>query len=101
MDYLQADQMSECFLLDGLQLVAVQVDGLQALPEVQEALHVDRPQLRVGKVNLLQGSQWRKLVGHQGGYLVVTEDDALQPFVAIKQLCWQLGDIVSVQIDVR
>ena len=56
--------MSECFLLDGLQFVAVQVDGLQAVPEVEEALHVDRPQLGVRKVNLLQSSQWRKLVSH-------------------------------------
>ena len=62
--YLQAGEFDEGFLSDVLQFVPVEADGLHAAPEVGEAPGADSPQLGVGEINLLEGSQWRKLVGY-------------------------------------
>ena len=74
---------------DVLELVVMEVDGLQAVAEVDEGLLVDPLEAGPGEVKLLETPQRRKLDGGQAGDLVPGQDDRVESFIPVKKFCWK------------
>ena len=84
-DYLEAMEVLESLSPDVLELVVMEVDGLQTVAEVDEGLLVDPLEAGPGEVELLETPQWRKLDGGQAGDLVPGQHDRVQPLIAVKK----------------
>ena len=88
-DYLETMEVLESLSPDVLELVVMEVDGLQAVAEVDEGLLVDPLEASPGEVKLLEAPQWRKLDGGQTGDLVPGQDDRVESFIPVKKFCWK------------
>ena len=88
-DYLETMKVLKSLSPDVLEEVVMEVDGLQAVAEVDEGLLVDPLEAGPGEVKLLEASQRRKLDGGQAGDLVPGQDDRVQSFIPVKKFCWK------------
>ena len=75
----------ECLPPDVLEEVVMEVDGLQAVAQVDEGLLVDPLEAGPGEVELLEIPQRRKLDGGQAGDLVPGQNDRVQSLIPVKK----------------
>ena len=75
----------ECLPPDVLEEVVMEVDGLQAVAQVDEGLLVDPLEAGPGEVELLEIPQRRELDRGQAGDLVPGQDDRVQSLIPVKK----------------
>lgn len=85
MNYLEAVEVLESLPPDVLEEVVMEVDGLEAVAQVDEGLLVNPLKAGPREVKLLEIPQRRKLDGGQAGDLVLGQDDRVQSLIPVKK----------------
>lgn len=81
------------------QPIVVQVDVFNTVPQIAEGLLVNHADVIVGQVNGPDAGQRGKLVGQQGGQLVVAQVERVEPVSVEECLLVELADVVVGEVD--
>ena len=99
MNYLEAVEVLESLPPDVLEEVVMEVDGLEAVAQVDEGLLVNPLKAGPREVKLLEIPQRRKLDGGQAGDLVLGQDDRVQSLIPVKKFSRKFWNIVVLEVN--